>query len=402
MALDYMGREIVVPEPYVRRLNVIKGFEENKDKGIVYLCLAYKEELKETTFSVASSGKSGGVSEEYNRISEGYELFLTSEKPKEEELKLDYLVNRRIKVYDEDGIKIMLDVNKYVNPSKCVKVSVIFEKENIEAPVNYSFKLGGEFFKSVEGEKELEIHYNETEISTFKSEKDDYYLYCDAASDALTEVILDKNSFKLSVGKEEKKLTDDIKIPIAIKTSSIKDTIVNDYYSKNFREIIENVENKYIYLAKFHIVTNQLTYFIESFEKNPCKQYLYSNELINLLQDVEGAQAKAPSVETIKPDEEEVKPDVEELPEPKIDNIVTGVERINLGFNPKVGKSYYSYEFVHGLGEGNVALVTAIDNNANYMTDDKGLLVFGDKGIFTKEEISISAPNVQIGGIVNP
>ena len=401
MALDYMGREIVVPEPYVRRLNVIKGFEENKDKGIVYLCLAYKEELKETTFSVASSGKSGGVSEEYNRISEGYELFITSEKPKEEELKLDYLVNQRIKVYDEDGIKIMLDVNKYVNPSKCVKVSVIFEKENIEAPVNYSFKLGGEFFKSVEGEKELEIHYNETEISTFKSEKDDYYLYCDAASDALTEVILDKNSFKLSVGKEEKKLTDDIKIPIAIKTSSIKDTIVNDYYSKNFREIIENVENKYIYLAKFHIVTNQLTYFIESFEKNPCKQYLYSNELINLLQDVEGAQAKAPSVETIKPDEEEVKPDVEELPESKIDNIVTGVERINLGFNPKVGKSYYSYEFVHGLGEGNVALVTAIDNNANYMTDDKGLLVFGDKGIFTKEEISISAPNVQIGGIVN-
>lgn len=401
MALDYMGREIVVPEPYVRRLNVIKGFEENKDKGIVYLCLAYKEDLKETTFSVASSGKSSGVSEEYNRVSEGYELFLTSEKPKEEKLKLDYLINQRITVYNKDGIKIMLDVNKYVNPSKCVKISVIFEKENIEAPVNYSFKLGGEFFKSVEGEKELEIHYNETEISTFKSVKDDYYLYCDAASDALTDIVLDKSSFKLSVGKDERKLEDDVKIPISIKTSSIKDIIVNDYYSKNFREIIEDVENKYIYLAKFHIVTNQLTYFIESFEKNPCRQYLYSNELINLLQDVEGAEAKAPSVEPIKPDEEEVKPEVEVLPEPKIDNIVTGVERINLGFNPKVGKSYYSYEFVHGLGEGNVALVTAIDNKANYMTDDKGLLVFGDKSIFTKEEISISAPSVQIGGIVN-
>lgn len=401
MALDYMGREIVVPEPYVRRLNVIKGFDENKDKGIVYLCLAYKEDLKETTFSVASSGKSSGVTEEYNRISEGYELFLTSEKPKEEKLKLDYLVNQRITVYNKDGIKILLDVNKYVNPSKCVKISVIFEKENIEAPVNYSFKLGGEFFKSVEGEKELEIHYNETEISTFKSIKNDYYLYCDAASDALTDIIVDKKSFKLSVGEDEKKLEEDVKIPISIKTSSIKDIIVNDYYSKNFREIIEDVENKYIYLAKFHIVTNQLTYFIESFEKNPCRQYLYSNELINLLQDVEGAEAKAPSVEPIKPDNEEVKPEVEELPEPKIDNIVTGVERINLGFNPKVGKSYYSYEFVHGLGEGNVAVVTAIDNKANYMTDDKGLLVFGDKGIFTKEEISISAPSVQIGAVVN-
>ena len=72
MALDYLGREIVVPEPYVRRLNVLKGFDENKDKGIIYLCLGYKEDLKETTFSVASSGKSNGVSEEYNRVSEGY------------------------------------------------------------------------------------------------------------------------------------------------------------------------------------------------------------------------------------------------------------------------------------------------------------------------------------------
>ena len=89
------------------------------------------------------------MSEEYNRVSEGYELFLTSKKPKEEELKLDYLVNQKVEVYNKDGIKISLNVSRYVNPGKCVKVTVIFEKENIEAPVNYSFKLGGEFFKSV-------------------------------------------------------------------------------------------------------------------------------------------------------------------------------------------------------------------------------------------------------------
>ena len=402
MALDYMGREIVVPEPYVRRLNVIKGFEENKDKGIVYLCLGYKETLKETTFSVAGSGKSSGVSEEYNRVSEGYELFLTSKKPQEEELKLDHLVNQKAEIYNQDGIKISLDVSRYVNPGKCVKVTVLFEKENIEAPVNYSFKLGGEFFKSVDGEKDLEIHYNETEISTYKSTKNSYYVYCDASSDALTDLVLDKKSFKLKVGKDEKTIPESVKIPISIKTSSIRDIIVDDYYSKNFTEIIEDVENKYIYLAKFHLVTNQLTYFIESFEKNPCRQYLYSNELINLLQDVEGSEVSAPRVEPINTAAaDESAPQIEELPEPKIDNIVTGVERINLGFNPKVGKSYYSYEFVHGLGEGNVAVVTAIDNKANYMTDDKGLLIFGDKGVFTKEEISISAPSVQVAAIVN-
>ena len=163
----------------------------------------------------------------------------------------------------------------------------------------------------------------------------------------------------------------------------------------------EKVDNKFIYLAKFHIVTNQLTYFIESFEKHPFKQYIYSNELISLLQSVENPVEINSSSNENKQESEETVPQVLDLPEPKIDNIVTGVERINLGFNPKVGKSYYSYEFVHGLGEGNVAIVTAIDNKSNYLTDDKGLLVFGDKGIFSKEEISISSPNVQIAAVVN-
>lgn len=401
LALDYMGREIVVSEPYVRRLNVIKGFEENKDKGLLYLCLSYKEDLKETTFSVSSSGKSGGVSEEFNRINEGYELFLTAEKPKKETLKLDSLIFETKELYNKDGVKITLEVGKYVNPEKNLKISIIFEKEGIEAPVGYSFDIEGEFFKNVSGEKLLNINFQETEISTYKTFKKDYYMKCDAVTDAISNLNISKNSFKLKVGKDEFKIDEDFTCPVSIKTTPIKEIIINDYYAKNFTELIEKVDDKFICLAKFHIVTNQLTYFIESFEKHPFKQYLYSNELISLLQSVENPVEINSSFNENKPELEKTVPQVLDLPEPKIDNIVTGVERINLGFNPKVGKSYYSYEFVHGLGEGNVAIVTAIDNKSNYLTDDKGLLVFGDKGIFAKEEISISSPNVQIAAVVN-
>ena len=401
MALDYMGREVVVSEPYVRRLNVIKGFEENKDKGILYLCMKYKEELKETTFSVAGSGKSNGVSEEYNRVAEGYELFLTAEKPKEEDLKLNYLVNQRVEVYNKDGIKISIETSRYVNPGKCIKVSVLFEKENVEAPVSYSFDMNGEFFKNVSGEENVSVNYQETEITTYKNLKKNYYLYCDASDDAITNIKIPKKSFELKIGKDEISLSEDVSIPVSVKATSIRDIVVNEYYSKSFTDIIENVDNKFNYLAKFHIVTNQLTYFIESFEKHPFNQYLYSNELISLLQEIDDTNEKAPAVNSTEIKKTEVSPEVVELPQPKIDNIVTGVERINLGFNPKVGKAYYSYEFVHGLGEGNVAIVTAIDNKANYLTDDKGLLIFGDKDVFSKEEIMISAPNVKIAAIVN-
>ncbi len=401
MALDYMGREIVVSEPYVRRLSVIKGFEENKDKGIVYLCLGYKEDLKETTFSVSGADSLGGVGEKFNRISEGYELFLTSEKPKEDTLKLDSLIYKTIELYNKDGVKLSIEMGKYVNPGKSLKITVIFEKENVEAPVNYAFDLKGEFFKAYSGEKSAHVEFQETEISTYKNMRKDYYLQCDAVTDAMTKIVVDRRSFKLKIGKDDIKLSEDFEIPISVRTTPLKDIIINDYYAQNFNELIEKVDNKYIYLAKFHIVTNQLTYFIESFEKHPFKQYLYSNELISLLNSLDDDQK--PCVPTAKNEStpEETVPQVLDLPEPQIDNIVTGVERINLGFNPKVGKSYFSYEFVHGLGEGKVAVVTAIDNKANSMVDEKGLLIFGDKSIFTKEEISVSAPDVKIGAIVN-
>ncbi len=402
MALDYMGREIVVSEPYVRRLNVIKGFEENKDKGVLYLCIEYKEDLKETTFSVSGADAAGGVSEKYNRISEGYELFLTSEKPKEDSLKLDSLIFESKELYNKDGIKLTLELSKYVNPGKTLKATVIFEKENTEAPVSYSFDIQGEFFKDMSGEKAVNVNFQETEISTYKTLRKEYFLRCDAVTDAMTNVIVTKKSFKLKVGKDEISLNKDFECPVSVRSTPIKDIIINDYYAKNFNELIEKVDNKFIYLAKFHIVTNQLTYFIESFEKHPFKQYLYSNELINLLCSLEDGERTSPaSLTNAEKKPEETVPQVLDLPEPQIDNIVTGVERINLGFNPKVGKSYFSYEFVHGLGEGNVAIVTAIDNKANSVVDEKGLLVFGDKGIFTKEEVSISAPDVKIGAIVN-
>ncbi len=403
MAIDYMGREIVVPDASVKRLDIIKGFEENKDKGIIYLCIAYKEELQETTFSVAGSGKSSGVSEEFNRVGESYELFLTSEEPKESELKIDSLLTQKIRVYAKNGIYITLEASRYVNPGKPVKITVIFEKENIEAPVKYSFDISGEFFRTSKGQKALNVDYQETEVSMYKKLEKEYFLYCDASAEASAQLNISKDSFKIESGNNKITLEEDIKIPVSIKTQPIRQLIVNDFYKRHFDEIVDNVEGKHIYLAKFHIVTNQLTYFIESFEKHPFKQYVYSNDLLRLLQGIseDGVGISSTSGEVSVSEPEKSNPQIFDLPEPKIDNIVTGVERINLGFNPKVGKSYYSYEFVHGLGEGNVAVVTAIDNKANYLTDDKGILVFGDKGIFPKEEISISAPNVQIAAVAN-
>lgn len=406
LAFDYLGREIVVPESIIKKLDIIKGFDENKDKGVVYLCIEYKEELKETTFSVAGAGKSSGVSEEFNRVSEGYELFLTSDEPKIGELKIDSLINRHFVIYNQNNVKISLTMHKYVGPNAPLKISVKIEKENVVAPLKCSFEIGGEFFETQEGDENLTVEYQETEVTTFKNVEKEYKLYCNATAPALAELFIKKESFKIQIGSDAHKVSNDIVIPISIKTEKLSDLIIDDYYLARFDEIINDVDEKRIYLAKFNLVTNELTYFIENFEKHPFKQYLFSNEFLRLLTEIENMGTSnfsnnSNQVKSAKKSNVAPAPQVMELPEPKIDNVTTGVERINLGFNPRVGKSYYSYEFAHGLGEGNIGVITAIDNKANYLTDDKGLLVFGDKSIFEKEEISITAPSFQIAAVVN-
>jgi hypothetical protein len=428
-ALDYLGREIIVPEPSIRKLNVINGFEENKDKSVVYLCIAYKEISKESTFSVTGTNKECGSEKQFNRISEGYELFLTSKEPFEEELKIDFLFIQKVQVYSKDGIKILLEVPRYANPGSLIKIKMFFEKHKVEAPVKYSFDIRGTLFKSAEGSRNSKLEYSEDEVSTYKSIYHEIFMRCDAVQDSSTELVISKQSFSLKVGEELFEIEKNISIPIQVKIENIKNLIIDSYYSSHFDEIIESVEEKYIYLAKFHIATNKLTYFIEDFKKHPARQYIFSNDLLRLLnefnsrnveanldENLDGAKGRKINSFSIDKEEkeevtdtEEVRQDVEkEDSEIQISgqNIVTGIERINLGFNAKPGRSYYSYEFAHGLGEGQVCVVSAVVNEPSFQENEEvpegNLLIFGDKAIFSSDYLRASAPSCKIGAIVDP
>ena len=76
LAIDYYGREIIVDQTCVRKLNLIKGFEDIKNKSEIYICIKYKEFLDESTFSVTSAGNAEN-DKQFNRIKESFELFLT-------------------------------------------------------------------------------------------------------------------------------------------------------------------------------------------------------------------------------------------------------------------------------------------------------------------------------------
>ena len=60
LALDSVGREIVIDEPVVRKLQMLEGFsdyEEDRNTGYLYLCLAYEEEETEPIYSMGQAGR---------------------------------------------------------------------------------------------------------------------------------------------------------------------------------------------------------------------------------------------------------------------------------------------------------------------------------------------------------
>lgn len=400
VAVDYSGREIVVADSVVKKIDSIEGFNENCDKNDLYLCIEYKENLEETSFSIAGSGKDSSVGEEYNRIKEGYRLFFTSKKPDIDDLSQDSLLINKVKVYDRNGVTLSLEYPRAVNPGNLVKVSAILEKNNVQEPVNYNFSVSGSLFKGKDGEEKVEVKYQESEVRSYKTERNDFYLWCDAVNDANADFVIDCNDFSISVGNNFDRIEENTECKIDVTSKTIMDYITDLYYSKSFEDISKIKENQNIYLARMNVVSNQSTYFIENFEKHPFKQYVISNQLLSLIS--KGKYFDIPNNlknEKLKSEKNLVQ--VSDTPKVSFENVKSGVEKIDLGLYAKAGKIYYSCEFVHGLGYGNVGVILSIENKNSYVTNDPNSLVFGDATLFKTEECSLSIPKLSVGAVVN-
>ncbi len=394
MAIDYLGREIVVAEPCVKRLGVVEGFDE-QNGGELYLCLRYREELREGTFSVAGSATGNGLNQEYNCIHEDYELFLTRDTPKPYDLGLAGLLHQTAAIYQKNGIQITVETVRYTTPSAPIQVSVLFEKRDLATPVHYEFRLGGQLFQDADGGALL-VQYDETEVKTMQQIRTEYVLQCTAATDICAELQIYDLQVRFGGEKDIQSVAQTMDVQVV--TRDIAQVVTESYYNRRFEEVLKT-ENRHIYLAKFHVMVGPSTYFIEKMEKNPFGQYLLNTQLLHVLQGI--APKNSAAIGTLETTAAQLPSSTGTDPNPMA-NVITGVEKINLGFSPKAGRNYFSYEFVHGLGYGNVAVIAALENTETQMTNDDPLLLFGNTSIFRAEEFPHTLPRAEVGAMVKP
>lgn len=396
MALDYLGREIVVRDPCVKRISAIRGFDQIRESGDVYLGIAYQEEPSEGTFSVAGSSADSGVNQEFNRVREGYELFLTTREPNRSVLGADSVLYDLRRLYDEGGIVLSLQIPRYANPEDSFPVKVLFEKRDVSAPVRFSFRVESDLFRGPNGENFLQVEYTETEVTTHKDLTLEYAMDCGAVKDDYTQLRVPAGQFSLTLGsKEAEGLDKDLTQSVEITNRPLREVVTEAYYTRPFDELLAAGEDQVIWLAKLHIVASQNTFFLEKVTRNPFRQYLPSTQLLALLQGLERGNSRLQPAGT----QDRTAEAAGERAEPEaLRQTAGGVETVVLGVAPKVGRTYYSHEFIHGLGAGHVCVTVAVENTETAGRTDT--LMFGD-GVFSSEEFSLAAPACSVGAMVN-
>lgn len=379
VALDALGREIVVEEPRARRLPGVEGYGACGDTA--YLCLRYAEELREETFSAASADQ-GGLTRDYNCVHEGYGLYLTPDPP--DPGGLGALWEQTLTLYDGNGLRLSLTLPRFARPGGPVPGKVRFEKRGRAAPGHYRLVLTGDCFST------LELSYDETEAGSDREDEREFSLACTAAAETLAELRAEEIAVRCG-GVEETPPPCGMELTVTARAPAR--AVAEAYFSRAWGGAEEDAP---VCLARFRLAADAPGCFIQSVEPNPFGQYVASTALLQLLQTLPGAGAPV-SENGAPPAAEETVPAL-----PGEARTAAGVEIVRLGYAAKPGRDYFSDEIVHGLGYGSVAVVAALENEPPPLSGEEALLFFGEPGIFRGERFPHTLPKVRLGAVAAP
>lgn len=385
MALDYSGREIVIDNPVIKRMSMLEGYdacsEEDKSQGYLYLCLEYAESQEEPVYNVAGKNAGNMQEKEYNKIREGYRLFLTDQEPETDNLSQAELYTDIQTIYWGNGIRIRQRVSRFVRAGGTAEVSI--EVENMGQQhlfaFSYSLKLS---CLSWEGKSTLKVAFNEALMEKAETYTLTYQLDAHDIPDTEGSLLLEEDSFVLSVEQKQMEAEAKARQIVLITAENEKQEVSDYYYRSSMETVLKNNFQQSIYLAKISFIRAGGSYLIQRVENVPFDQYITNNVLngaINqmLCKDMERIQAGKGGGKTGEntAQKEEKKGRFQ---------FAQGETEISFGERFVKGKTFFSQEIVHGLGVGQASIILSAVRN-------KDAEIYGNMEVFEDTKILLAA-----------
>ena len=383
-AIDGAGREIVVPETVVVKLATIEG-SRNLQTDVAYLSIAYTESREDKVYAVMGNSRDEKSEDcEYNHIKEGYQLSLhdAADCVPVRERKDDYLV--RTVLYEDEDYSIVQEVAGYLPVDCNLAVKLVVYKKR-QAPELLSVR----YTVSVEGirEQSFPIQLDNLKMDRYETHTISETIVPKEEVRYLADFKLRMEKLEVLKNKQKCQVQEPAPVTVTMTDRNLVSLIVdNSYKTAMDVEIEENYDNK-IYLAKLYLIRSNEHILLDHIEEVPFRQYVYSASQLMLLEELKEyypRTGEAGREVRIVPGEVQRT----EAPEQtwKQRDFVTGAFDLSIGNAGETGKTYYSEEIMHGLGEGPVYVEIAYE----FLNKEKGNLkeeiVFGDGELFAAGE----------------
>lgn len=392
VAIDDYGREIVIESSVVEKLSAIEGFDSLKSNDVT-LCMQYMENPVHSVYAV--NQKQSENEYEYNRIVEGYKLFLidTEEIPPKFELEDDFFSKGTL--YEDDDFRIEIITPSVLCKGKNAKVIVHLEKMSAsDRALSYSSVIQVPNFNTPTGEHEFEISFDSVSLAMGDSISKEYWVEVQQTAAVDSSFILKSGTAKASVDGASTSVISGFSLKVLLSDKLPRELVSREIGRMSLEMVSMGTNMDYICLAQLKLVRTDSAYIIEEVKEPKVKNYIHvpsQSEIRSLYmdfytKDVSIALNEPSVVERIAPQK------AEDKPEEKGVEMASGTFEIPLGDDAVEGQVIYSSEIMHGLGKGNVY----VDVGFEYIAEDITLgrsaknTVYGDTSLFAEEGGSVA------------
>ncbi|SKB73151.1 hypothetical protein SAMN06296386_104242 [Lachnospiraceae bacterium] len=400
LALDYSGREIIVEEALIRKLDMIEGSKGLKDSDDAWLCISYAEKETKPVNAVNTGNQENS---QFNMTKETYKLFLTAETPDYAEILKSEGYKNVHTIYNEKHLTILFAVDDLAVAGDEISAHFLIIKDYNTPPIH--FTLAGESEFTEDGKIVLE--YSQDSSEKRQCLMSDFPIAVRGVTTLSDNLFSGNVELNLEIGMRHYK--NYIEIPALLMVVNTVNEL--EEVRRKRDNLAEHIREKEIpiYLSKIELIHSTGNVFINTLTDLPFGQKI-RKEAVKA-----GASGQQMEVKTsVRQLDYWQKPDVRAsynpgtgklnfdfgIPSPEqYDYAIShGVVDLEMPGGIKVNSRFFSDEIPHGLGPGavDVRLSVEFDDNGN-----KALLI-GNKEVFKSKNSTVDPPWVETGVIVYP
>ena len=402
MALDYQGREIVLPETLFRKLQMLEGQETLAGKKDAYLCLSYAQEDVEP---VNATGAEVGAQRQFDLTREGYRLFLTTEPPAYQEL-LEAAGEENVSVlYQSDDLILVLSVPSGLYAGEEFQVRVLVVKNEKTPPVQFSLEGENTFVESDNGR--VRLAYRESREEKRCVYTVDFPLRARALSDVDGQLFPSGCELNVELGSHRYKnyLTVEAAVHLC------RDQEESRLRRRRMDDLSRHLRGRDLplYLAKLELIHSAGGVFVGAVTNLPFQQTASGEG-----EHKSGKNGDLTVTTSVRSLEYWQKPDVKAVyqsstgglhldfgipsPEQYDYAVAHGTVDLTMPGGIRVNSRVFSKEIAHGLGAGAVDVRLSVE----FQDKEETALLCGNSEVFKSKNIKLSPPWVEAAAVVYP